>query len=73
MFDGCGGNGWSINISELDFCAGLELISGLSNHFSYMGRGTCLIISLGHQGRKGSIHLLVRKMSNGHDIAKSQA
>lgn len=71
MFDGCGGNGWSINISELDFCGGLGLILGLSSHCSYTGRDTCLIISLGHQGRKGSIPLFLIKMSNGHDIAKS--
>lgn len=43
MFDGSDGNGCSINISGLDFCAGLGLISVLSKHCSSMARCTCLI------------------------------
>lgn len=44
MFDGYSGNGFCVDISELDFCAGLWLTSGLSNHCSYIGWEGALVL-----------------------------
>lgn len=72
MFDGYGGDGCCVDISELDFlCWPVADFRPFKPLFLYwMGRCTYFVISLRNQGKKQSIHLFPTKVSNGHDTAK---